>query len=144
MVVNRIQLLVQCWEMEFGHPCLAVTGHLMLVSHDPFFRAGGDVVVCTQNKSTESVREGEPARVNSQYSGDNHEGHISSLLLCSSCQKKVPVSTVSLRIDSDTWASIPGGSKDFGEPIKSCSFYPSNRISLFFLRMLKSTWRTPA
>lgn len=144
MVVNRIQLLEQCWEMELGHPWLSVTGHLILESHDPFFRAGGYVVVYTQNKSTERVREREPARINPRNLGDNHGGRISSLLLCSSCQKKIPVSTVSLRRASDTRALIPGGSNDLWEPIRSCLFYPFNRISPFFLRMLKSTWRTPA
>ena len=93
---------------------------------------------------TESVREREPARINSQYLGDNHEGHISSLLLCSSCQKKVPVSTVSLRIDSDTRASIPGGSKDLWEPIKSCSFYPSNRIFPLFPKNAQANLENPS
>lgn len=130
--------------MELGHPWLSVTGHLILESHDPFFRAGGDVVVYTQNKSTERIREREPARINPWYLGDNHGGRILSLLLYSSCQKKVPVSIVSLRRDSDTRALRPGGSKDLWEPIKRFLFYLSNRIPPFFLRMLKSTRRTPA
>lgn len=130
--------------MELGHPWLSVTGHLILESHDPFFRAGGDVVVYTQNKSTERVREREPARINPRYLGDNHGGCILSLLLCSSCQKKVPVSIVSLRRDSDTWALIPGGSKDLWEPIKRFLFYLFNRISPFFPKNAQVTLKNPS
>lgn len=144
MVVNRIQLLEQCWEMELGHPWLSVTGHLILESHDPFFRAGGDVVVYTQNKSTERIREREPARINPRYLGDNHGGRILSLLLCSSCQKKVPVSIVSLRRDSDTWALIPGGSKDLWEPIKRFLFYLSNKTPPFFPKNAQVTLENPS
>lgn len=85
------------------------------------------MVVCTQNKSTERASKNEFTGL-----GDNHGGHISSLLPCSFCQEKSSCVHGVLREGSGTRALISTGSRDLRKPIKSCLLYPSIGTSHFF------------